>query len=162
MVGKASLIPVKALAAPILLEKAWQDGLSSGEGRRPWQSMDAKADAKLWVPRLGKEFVLLNKLNGQVLAFAPGVVEVAQNTHLVAGHKDTHFNFLNQLISGDQVVLEQIDRSRMTYEVTHTEIVSEKLLLGRSDDKILILTTCYPFTGLSDKDKRYAVFLRSI
>ena len=92
----------KALLAEQLIEAAWQKTLAGEADVKPWPWADTWPVAKLSMPRLGVEQIILSGDSGRVLAFAPGF---AQSTALpgttglsvISGHRDTNFHFLKDV-----------------------------------------------------------------
>jgi sortase A len=68
---------------------------------------------------------------------------------VIAGHRTTYgapFNRVNELVNGDQIILETIDNKQFTYLVTgQTEVLPNDLsLIKPTDYPSLILTSCTP------------------
>jgi sortase A len=67
---------------------------------------------------------------------------------MIAGHKDSHFSFLESVQLGDSLQLEGISGD-VAYEITSLEILdSSKNQLPVADNDELLLITCYPFNLL--------------
>ena len=74
--GGAAVIKAKAWLAPILIQQAWEQTLlSGGEAVKPWPWADTWPVARLWVPALGVERLVLAGDSGNALAFGPGRVQ---------------------------------------------------------------------------------------
>jgi sortase A len=153
--GKGAWIFAKAQVAQVLLARAWDATLAGGRGVKPWPWADTWPVARLTVPRLGVEEIVLAGGHGEAMAFGPGHLETsaapgsAGNVAL-AGHRDTHFRFLRDLQPGDEIVLETADRRLSRYRVTATAVVDfrDHRPLGASLEPTLTLITCYPFDVL--------------
>ena len=70
-------------------------------------------------------------------------------TCVIAGHRTTYgapFNRVDELVNGDQIILETIDNKKFTYLVTgKTEVLPDDLsLIKPTNYPSLILTTCTP------------------
>ena len=79
---------------------------------------------------------------------------------VIAGHRDTHFAFLQDLEEGDELILETpggSDRYRVeAFEIVHESRTDLLLPGGRPE---LTLITCYPFDGLTPGGPlRFVVF----
>jgi len=143
----AAWIPLKAGLAQVLLQRSWELQ-KSGQDIRPWPWADTHAVAKLEVPRLAIEQIVLEGSSGRNLAFGPVLAENSEQLQdwIINGHRDTHFRFLQDLQTGDQLRLETADGVQVftvdTLEVIDSrdvELVLEPGLLRLS------LVTCYPF-----------------
>ncbi|MOA13672.1 Sortase family protein [compost metagenome] len=75
---------------------------------------------------------------------------------VLAGHRDTVFRNLGELVAGDLIELESMDGT-FTYEVTGSTIVdgNERGAIKLSDKAILTLITCYPFSYVGSAPDRY-------
>ena len=149
-------IPAKAAVAQVLLRQAWADTLA-GEGKaRPWPWADTWPVARLVVPEHGVNLVILAGANGGSLAFAPAhmdgtAIPGSLGTSLVAGHRDTHFEFLRRLRLEDRLVIETPAGESLAYEVINLSIVDTRAPLAthtHPTGRSLVLVTCYPFETL--------------
>ena len=69
----------------------------------------------------------------------------------MAGHRDTHFAFLETLENGDSLTVQRADGARQRFQVSSQEVVDSQahpLQIPRNDRQ-LILITCYPFDALT-------------
>lgn len=75
---------------------------------------------------------------------------------VLAGHRDTVFRGLGELVAGDLIELESTDGT-FTYKVTGSTIVdgNERNAIKPSDKAILTLITCYPFSYVGSAPDRY-------
>lgn len=80
----------------------------------------------------------------------------ATGNSVLAGHRDTVFRNLGELVAGDLIELESTDGT-FTYEVTGSTIVDgdERGAIKPSDKAILTLITCYPFSYVGSAPDRY-------
>jgi sortase A len=148
-------IPAKAALAQHLLGRAWERAKGGEAGARPWPWADTRPVARLAVPRLGVERLVLAGASGRVLAFGPGhhpgtAAPGSAGHTVVSGHRDTHFRFLADLRSGDRIEIEGADGRRRDYRVLRTEIVDHRdaRLPATVDRARLTLITCYPFDAV--------------
>ena len=156
-------IPVKAVIAQILLQRAWHISLETGKPVKPWPWADSWPIGRLRQPRLGVDLIVLEGASGEALAFGPGRLEgsgqLGENKHVaIAGHRDTSFTFLRDLQSGDKISVESLNRQD-TYTVENTQIVpAGELYLDREQLQTLSLITCYPFDSvIPQTSMRYLV-----
>ncbi len=116
--GKAGFIHVKAITAQWLIANAWAKTLADNSlGHRPWPWLDTWPVAQLEVPHLNLKLLVLDGLQGQALAFGPGAklrsasvydtpLASSSGFQVIAGHNDTHFDFVSQLQLGHIVRLQ--------------------------------------------------------
>ncbi len=76
----------------------------------------------------------------------------------LAGHRDTFFRSLQNIRVDDEIMLETLS-AVYRYRVDSTEVVDpgETRVLDNSDDEILTLVTCYPFSFVGPAPKRFVV-----
>ena len=158
-------IRAKAVLAQLLLHRAWDQTLQSGEQIKPWPWADTCPVARLRMERQGVDLIVLEGESGEVLAFGPGHLlsssAPGSSGHCVlAGHRDTSFRFLQELQPNDTFSLQTRDGKLHTYRVRETAIrKAETLYLEESDIPCLTLLTCYPFAALQSRSNlRYLVF----
>lgn len=162
--GGAALIHARAGLAPLLLERAWQRSLALGQPVRPWPWADARPVARLAVPRLQLERIVLDGDSGHALAFAPGLSPAAATPGtpglaVISAHRDTHFRFLRRLRPGDRVFLDH-GGERLAYRVQGYRIADARAgrVPGPLPRRGLLLVTCYPFDAVvSGGPLRYVV-----
>jgi len=147
--AKALYIPVKAVAAQILLDRAFEQSLAASTPVRPWSWADTAPVARVSVGRLSVSEVVLSGGSGEALAFGPTAVlnDPSRRVTVLAAHRDTHFEFVQDLKFGDTITLERIDGGISHYSVRGFETVNWDAFTVPEDggDGLLALTTCYPF-----------------
>lgn len=165
-VAGAAIIKAKAWLAPLLIERAWQQTLSAGGAPvKPWPWADTWPVARLSVPAQGSALLVLAGDSGNALAFGPGHARASvplgsAGLAVVAGHRDTHFAFLQNLRGGEAVLLQLPSGKVRTYRVRTMRVVdSDRELLPVTEEvESLMLVTCYPFESLrSGGSLRYVV-----
>ncbi len=148
-VASTAYLLAKAKLAETLIAQAWKTSRLTGQPVKPWPWADTHPVARLRVPRLKIGRILLAEANDRTLAF--GGAHVAGSgwpgqghSVVFAGHRDSHFAFLEKLKPGDVLELETDRRYR--YRVSSTAIVdSRQQQIPLADREQLLLTTCYPF-----------------
>ncbi len=161
-------IPAKAVVAQQLLQLAWERTQAGARGARPWPWADTHPVARLIVPELGIDQIVLEGASGRTLAFGPGLlpgsVSPGAAGHIViSGHRDTHFRFLAELAPGARIYLSDADGVRHAYRVDDTDVVDVRHYRGLAecDGRCLTLVTCYPFDAVVPGGPlRYLVFAR--
>jgi len=158
-------IPTKALLAGHLIERSWKNYVNEQVMKPPWPWADTVAVAKLQVPRLEQSLVLLKGIDPTSLAFSAGVMHRFSTFDglspiVAAGHRDTHFAFLEQIQLADIISLTNAHGDKFLYQVETLTVVNSKeahfsLDIHQAD---LFLITCYPFNALqTGGDLRYVV-----
>lgn len=153
MLGDAATLQAKARLAQVLLDRAWRETRRNGTATKPWPWADTAPMAKLEVPRLGVDEIVLRGDSGRTLAFGPawneGSAAPGHGTAIISGHRDTHFAFLRQLRHDDTLTLDTAD-GRYLYRVTTTQIVDARATRLTTDAgaDALVLVTCYPFDAV--------------
>ena len=163
-------IPAKAVLAQYLINDAWNDSISSGENHKPWKWADMHPVMKLSSDKHNQELIVLSGDKGNSLAFAPGynLFSYMPNhggTTVISAHRDTHFEFLQDVSISD--IFELTDRNNKTssYEVRDIKIIdaTKQDIAIRSDQDELKLITCYPFDALVARGPlRYIVTAKMI
>lgn len=161
-------ISAKGYVAQWLLESAWQESQAldsikespnNEAGVKPWPWADNYPVAKLVFDRFNTSYLVLNNDSGQALAFGPGLSGIneinKEGTHVIFGHRDSHFSILADVVIGDEITIELISGLTRRYEIYNIFILDtekEQLLypdVAQVQSAELNLITCYPFTGLS-------------
>ena len=165
-ITKASLMPIKAIIGQHYLEVAWKESLKSNKLSKPWKSADFYMIGELKVPKLKVSRVILNSVSGEAMAWSIGRVTSLGNAIdkqpiILAGHRDSHMQFMSELNIGDKIELTMSDGVLTTYIISGTE-VSDKPEVALSSvtlgSESLILTTCWPFNAMKSGDQRYLIF----
>ncbi len=168
--GQGTYIHAKATLAQVLLETAWARALDGQKAVKPWPWADTWPVSRLSVPRLDIHRIVLAGVNGSALAFGPGHLFASAlpgevgNT-VIAGHRDTHFNFLKDIKPGDAIELQSDEGGIYVYEVVETHIADETdtVFMDREGGPRLTLITCYPFDAINPGGPlRYVIVAKKI
>jgi sortase A len=162
--GQGLWIHAKAILAQVLLDRAFAQTLATGRDAKPWPWADTWPVARIEVPRLGKSAIVLHGSSGQALAFGPGQLERTPpagepGTAIFAAHRDTHFDFLADVVTGDEIRVTRRDGTMVRFRVTGTEVVRwdasgiDPVAPGRR----LVLATCWPLGAKFAGPLRYLV-----
>lgn len=151
----AGYIHAKAALAQVLLTRAWDATQRDGAVHRPWPWADSHPVARLRMPRLGIEQIVLAGDSGRTIAFGPGWAEASaapatRGTSIISAHRDTHFDWLRDIAIGDELVIEAPAGQRR-YRVRHLQVADsrdQRIALDDGRDQLL-LVTCWPFDALS-------------
>jgi sortase A len=150
--GQGAYIPAKAWLAQELMQRAWTR-TGSGENRvAPWPWADTWPVARLTARSGEVDLIVLEGGSGRTLAFGPGHLSASAmpgetGNAVIAGHRDTHFNFLRDVQRGELIKLESSTGLGHLYKVIEIDIVDSRKgsLVLDTDSAILSLVTCYPF-----------------
>jgi len=164
LLGQGAYIHAKALVAQILLERAFEETIATGRETKPWSWADTWPVARIEVNRLHASAIALAGSSGQALAFGPGHVEGTpdageRGVAIYSAHRDTHFAFLKNIVTGDEIDVTRRDGRTFRYRVDTTSVVRfdasgiDPLATGHQ----LALSTCWPFDALTQGPERYLV-----
>ena len=122
---------------------------------KPWPWADTWPVARLTVPRLKIDLIVLAGDNGRTLAFGPGhrfssAAPGEKGSSLISAHRDTHFNFLQYLKPGDNIFIETAQAENLLFTVTTTQVVEMDNARFINDplNAYIHLATCYPFNSV--------------
>ncbi|MGK0500963.1 MAG: sortase A, partial [Oceanicoccus sp.] len=154
-IADAAVIHLKAALAQQLIKQAWQQSRDTGLAVKPWPWADTWPVVRLQAPQSGEDLYVLRGAQGSALAFGPGWLDDSvspdqSGTKIIAGHRDTHFTFLQNLKKSDELILINAQGELRHYTVTSIEIIdsSKQQLLIDSQQEQLVLISCYPFNTL--------------
>lgn len=135
---------------------------------KPWSWADTWPIARLSGDQMSRDLYVLADASGQSLAFGPGHIVLSafpgeSGEIMIAGHRDTHFAFVQHLQLGHELRLQTQDSRWHCYRVLTNQVVdtnSQQWTLGEGD--FLQLVTCYPFEGVAQTSLRYVVSAESL
>ena len=155
LIGNALFIHAKALAAQVLLHRAWAATQTTDAPAKPWPWADTTPVARLFAPAQDIDLLVLAGATGRTLAFGPGhhdgsAMPGQPGNVVLSAHRDTHFRFLRELVVGDTLIVELPAGQRFHYRVRATEVADQRdLRLPRLPaEPTLTLVTCYPFDAV--------------
>jgi sortase A len=167
--GRALYLHAKAELAGVLIRRAWLVTARSGESRPPWPWADTHPVARLRIPRLSYDEIVLEGATPRTLAFGParllsGAALGEPGNLELAGHRDSWFEPLQGVALGDTIELEWYDSHRAslrtrTYIVDDIRVVAPEDVsqLAPTSDDALTLVTCYPFGRSPRSPQRFMV-----
>lgn len=155
LLGQGLYMDTKAHVAQVLIASSWGDSQNQTADNRPppkpWWWADTRAVAKMSVERLDKHVYIMQDDSGESLAFGPGHMPASakpakQGHVMVAGHRDSHFSFLQKIKVNDVIKTENYRGEKKHYRVTKLHVIdADKHDLRLLDTNHLTLITCYPF-----------------
>ena len=153
--GQGAYIPAKAWLAQELMQRAWERAEAGRERPAPWPWADTWPVARLRALGGDIDLIVLAGGSGRTLAFGPGHLSASampgqRGNAVIAGHRDTHFSFLQRLAVGEALAVETVDGESHLYQVIDIDVVDSRRssLLLDTDEGVLSLVTCYPFDAL--------------
>jgi sortase A len=167
--SKGLYMQSKALLAQQLLSFAWGRHMQDGELHKAWPWADSEPFAQLRIA--GQDpLIVLAGASGSNLAFAPAwMVSSARfdrgGNSVLAGHNDTHFKMLKDIILGDELIVTTVLNSPLFFQVIDISIVNQSDLsvLHAQEQETVTLITCYPFDShIINSDLRYVVVAKRI
>jgi sortase A len=161
----AAFVPAKATLGQILMARAWEKQVATGEAFRPWPWADFTPAAKLYFPAQHASVLALTDAGGESLAFGPTLMAASarpgeRGVTVFAAHRDTHFAFLGQVRRGDIVTVDAGGWPQ-TYRITGAETVHWNASGIHPQDggpPRLALVTCWPLDGKFSGPLRYVVW----
>lgn len=168
--GQGAYIPAKAWVAQELMSRAWRKADEGAARPAPWPWADTWPVARLSAKGGDIELIVLAGGSGRTLAFGPGHLSISAlpgetGNSIIAGHRDTHFQFLQFMKPGESIEIEKPGGKRHLYQVTSIDVVDSRRgsLILDTDEPMLSLVTCYPFDALrAGGPMRYVVSARLI
>jgi sortase A len=168
LTSRVLYLHAKADLAGILIRHAWKQSIESGQPHAPWPWADTHPVARLQIPRLGYDEIVLEGASPRNLAFGPARlfsgVELGESGNLVlAGHRTSWFKPLEAIAQGESIQLEWFDSHRQshqrTYRVSKIQVVEPQdvTLLAPTSQDALTLITCYPFGRSPRSPQRFIV-----
>jgi len=168
--GQGAYIPAKAWVAQELMQRAWRRSRDGETEVAPWPWADTWPVARLSAKGGDVELIVLEGGSGRTLAFAPGHLSASalpgqEGNSIIAGHRDTHFRFLQYMERGESIMIELKNGDSHRYEVTEIDIVDSRrgTILIDAASPMLTLVTCYPFDAAeAGGPMRYVVTAKMI
>jgi len=150
--------------------RAWTRMQSGASRVTPWPWADTWPIARLTARSGDADLIVLAGGSGRTLAFGPGHMSASAmpgevGNAVIAGHRDTHFQFLKDVQLGELLQLESGRGQEYSYEVIAVDIVDSRKgsLLLDTDTAMLSLVTCYPFDAIeAGGPLRYVVTARML
>jgi sortase A len=163
-IGQGLAIHAKAILAQILLERAFAQSIVANAPVKPWSWADTWPVARVEMPRIGLDAIVLAGGSGQALAFGPGHLEGTplpgeDGTAVIAAHRDTHFAALAAARAGDEIRVTRADGVTVWFRVTGTAVVpwNGSGIDPQGQGRALALTTCWPFGAREPGPLRFVV-----
>jgi len=129
---------------------------------------DGVAIGQIEIARLGVSVVVVQGESDSILERAIGhlartAMPGMEGNVVLAGHRDTFFRPLKDIVEGDRITLKTPGRD-FDYVVESTSIVTPKdvYVLDATGGETLTLITCYPFYYVGSAPNRFIVRARAV
>ena len=167
--ARAVYLHAKAALAARLIRGAWEETIRTGRHQPPWSWADTYPVARLRIPRIGYDEIVLDGATPRTLAFGPArmrnsVPPGEPGNVVLAGHRTSWFEPLEKVAVGDVIELEWADTKRpvlhhQRYNVQALRVVapSDSRWLAPTAGDALTLWTCYPFGRGPTSPQRYVI-----
>jgi sortase A len=149
-IAGAATIHTKAWLGQILMERAWNRSRESDAPVAAWPGSVSHPIARIQVPALDIDHLVLEGAATPVLAWGPGMEVGPEGHRLIAAHRDTHFRFLEHLEADTLVVLELPGGRMEHWQVEGRQVVDSRrvgLDLAADGDR-MTWVTCWPFDAI--------------
>ncbi|HEY2171431.1 MAG TPA: class GN sortase, partial [Candidatus Angelobacter sp.] len=167
--ARALYMHAKAELAGILVRRAWEQSVQSGRPQAPWPWADTHPVARIRIPRLDYDEIVLEGASPRTLAFGPahllnGTGLGEPGNLVLAGHRTSWFRPLESVADGDTILVQWFQPRRgglqeRTYMVNRISVVApqDTALLAPTPEDELTLITCYPFGRGPQSPQRFIV-----
>lgn len=160
LVAKPTYYYMKGICAQLLLEKAWSITKRTGDSSKAWSWADTLPVAKLKIPVINLNQIILDGEEIEAMAFGPAIIESSLESKnvIIAGHRDSFFRNLGELKEGDIIKLEKVGK-KLSYKISNiiiTDPLDIKWLEPSFNDRITLIT-CYPFNFIGEAPMRYVL-----
>jgi sortase A len=169
LTGRAIYLHAKAALLGLLIRRAWKQSACSGEPHAPWPWADTHPIARLRIPRLNYDEIVLDAATPRTLAFGPALLLSGASlgkpdNAVLAGHRTSWFAPVENIAQSDTLRIVWFDTRRRglyerAYAVNFIQIVAPQNLdlLAPTSEDVLTLVTCYPFGRSPHSPLRYVV-----
>lgn len=159
----------KGALAEALIRRAWAETLRTGRRSPPWPRADTAPVARLLIPAIGYDEIVLEGASPRVLAFGPARMMNSASLGepgnvVLAGHRTSSFLPLKDVSAGQDVVLEWRDeragaRVWRPYRIDLLRVIdpADVSFLQPTAGPALTLITCHPFGRGPSSTHRFVV-----
>ncbi len=151
------------------MNSAWERQLSTGDPARPWPWADFTPAARLRFETQHRSVLALTDAAGESLAFGPTLMAASvqpgdPGVAVFAAHRDTHFAFLKEVETGDEIRVETSSGAH-AFRVTHSEVVrwdASGIHTHDGGPPRIALVTCWPLDAKTRGPMRYVVWAEMV
>lgn len=129
--------------------------------------VDGAPMARLVIPRIGLDEIVLEGVNGDQLNAGPGhlpgsAVPGERGNAVISAHRDRHFNHFDLLAVGDTLTTETTAGKSGWIIVSRRVIDKNEPALFTTNDATLTLTTCWPIRYLGSAPDRLILTAKAV
>jgi len=140
---------------------------SSAIHDRPVSLVSGAPVARLMIPRIGLDEIVLEGVDDDVLNGGPGhlpgtALPGQAGNSVISAHRDRHFRHFGSLSVGDTVVTESGSTSRSWVVVSRRVVDKNARAILTSGETRLTLTTCWPIEYLGSAPDRLILTAKPI
>lgn len=164
LVGDGLYMQAKAKLAQVLLDRAFAAAIVAGGPVKAWSWADTWPVARIEITRIGARAIVLEGASGEALAFGPAHVAGTPRpgepgTAVYAAHRDTHFDFLKDVVAGDDIAVTRADGARFDFRIVATRVArfDNSDIDAHAPGRRLVLSTCWPLDAKTPGPMRYLV-----
>ncbi len=159
-----SMAGIRSWISKGLLYTAWVRTQSSGDQIKPWPWAETWPLARLSIPDMGIEHIIVAHASEKNVAFTLGHLESSVppgemgNSGLLV-RREGYYEFLKILKPDDLLVLESLHSGKWHYRVSAIYVVpkTNTQILASSANRRLTLISCYPCTSERKSYFRYVI-----
>ena len=162
----------KAWVAQNIMQRTWEHAPAGNGGSWPLPWNHTWPMARLSARSGEIDLIVLAGGSDRTLALGPGHLSASAlpgepGNSVIAGHRDTHFNFLKDLAIGESLTVETIDGRLTVYTIVDLGVIDARRGSLELDTAgaTLSLVTGYPFSGRDGKSEprmRYVVTAKKL
>ncbi len=143
----AAWIQSKGWLGQQLMQRQWQAGDPQA---LPWPGARTRPVARLRVPELRIDRLVVDGMATANLAWGPGLQQGPRGHQVIAAHRDTHFAFLGRVQAGQILELEDASGHSSHWAVQDLTVVDSRTTTIDLDapGPLLTLVTCWPFNAV--------------
>lgn len=129
--------------------------------------VDGAPVARLVIPRIGLDEIVLEGVDGDDLNAGPGHLPGSAmpgdaGNAVISAHRDRHFKHFDALQVGDTITTESLGRRNAWVVVTARIVDKNAPALFRTRDATLTLTTCWPIRYLGSAPDRLIITAKPV
>jgi sortase A len=140
---------------------------ASGEGHDSAPIVPGAPVARLLIPRLGMDDIVLEGVHDEALNAGPGHLPGSafpgeRGNSVISAHRDRHFTRLGEIVVGDTVLTESGAHRDRWVVISKRVIAEDAPALFHTKDATLTLTTCWPIRYLCTAPERLLVTAKPV
>lgn len=145
----AGWIQAKGWLGQALMERQWSAEARGGDAL-PWPGARTRPVARLRVPELQIDRLVIEGTATPGLAWGPGLALGRHGHQVIAAHRDTHFAFLGRVRPGHTIELEDASGQISQWTVDELRVVDSRATRIDLDapGPRLTLVTCWPLNAV--------------